>query len=270
MLDFLALRAIAGVEMRAGRRFRRALALSHRGRRHAGWIEVAQSPSRSALAVRVSSELSQVVPQVLARVRHVFDLACDPQEVQKGLGPLAASMPGLRVPGGFDGFEVGVRAIVGQQISVRGMVTLLGRIASRFGVALATPAAGLTTTFPDASALASQPVEAVATVGMPQSRARTIIALAQAVVDGLDLSPRADVESTLAELLKIPGIGPWTAQYVALRALGWPDAFLPTDLGVRRALGDEGERRVLARAEQWRPWRAYAVIHLWSGAQETA
>lgn len=268
MLDFLAMRAIAGVEVRAGRRFRRALALSHRGRRHAGWIEVTPSPGRSALAVRISPGLSQVVPQVLARVRQVFDLACDPQEVARSLGELANATPGLRVPGGFDGFEVGVRAIVGQQISVRGMVTLLGRIAQRFGAPLADAPGGLVTTFPDAPALAAQPADAIAAIGMPNARARTIVALARAVTDGLDLSPRADVESTLERLRGIPGIGPWTAQYVAMRGLGWPDAFLPTDLGVRRALGERSEQRLLARAERWRPWRAYAVIHLWSGNRE--
>ena len=99
---------------------------------------------------------------------------------------------------------------------------------------------------------------------MPKARARTIVALAQAVADGLDLSPRADVEHTLARLVDIPGIGPWTAQYIALRGLGWPDAFLPTDLGVRRALGDASEKRVLSLAEKWRPWRGYAVVHLWT------
>jgi AraC family transcriptional regulator of adaptative response / DNA-3-methyladenine glycosylase II len=150
------------------------------------------------------------------------------------------------------------------------MVTLLGRIASRFGTPLDAPSTELTTTFPDAATLAVQPVDAIAAIGMPKARARTIVALAQAVADGLDLSPRADVERTMAELLEIPGIGPWTAQYVALRGLGWPDAFLPTDLGVRRALGDESERRVLSLAEKWRPWRAYAVIHLWSALPEPA
>ncbi len=103
---------------------------------------------------------------------------------------------------------------------------------------------------------------------MPKARARTIVSLAQAVADGLDLSPHVDVESTLAQLQRIAGIGPWTAQYIALRGLGWPDAFLPTDLGVKRALRETSEKRVLAHAERWRPWRAYAVIHLWTGNRE--
>ena len=265
LLAFLGARAIAGVEVRAGRRFRRALAVRHRGTLHAGWLEVAPAARKPALAVRVSPSLSRVVPQVLARVRHVFDLASDPEEVARALGPLAEGAPGLRVPGGFDGFEVGVRAIAGQQVSVRAMTTLVGRIAERFGTPLADAPAGLVRTFPGAETLAAAPAAEIAALGMPGQRARTIVALARAVADGLDLSPAADPEATLARLEAIPGIGPWTAHYVALRALGWPDAFLHTDLGVMRALGERRPARVLARAEAWRPWRGYALIHLWHG-----
>ena len=269
MLAFLGDRAVAGIEHCERRRFRRALALSHRGQRHAGWVEVAQQRGRPALAVRVSRSLSRVVPQVLARVRHVFDIGCDPAQIARALGPLASTTPGLRVPGGFDGLEIGVRAVAGQQVSVRAMTTLVGRIAARYGAPLADSPDGLRVTFPDAATLASAPVDDVAALGMPKARAKTIVALAQAVADGLDLLPGVDVESTLARLLEIPGVGPWTAQYVALRALGWPDAFLPTDLGVRRALGEVGEQRTLAIAERWRPWRSYAVIHLWTHKPET-
>ncbi len=269
MLDFLGQRSIAGVEVRDGRRFRRALALVHRGRRHVGWVQVSQLAGRPALAVQVSPSLSQVLPQVLARVRHVFDLACDPAEVSRALGALAAARPGLRVPGGFDGFEVGVRAIPGQQISVRAMTTLLGRIAARFGTAIADAPAGLALTFPEARELAERSVEDVAALGMPKARARTIVSFAKAVTEGLDLAPHGDVESTLARLRAIPGIVPWTAQYIAMRALGWPDAFLPTDVGVRRALDGESPARILARADAWRPWRAYAVMHLWTEPLET-
>jgi AraC family transcriptional regulator, regulatory protein of adaptative response / DNA-3-methyladenine glycosylase II len=268
MLEFLRVRAIAGVEHCERGRVRRALALTQRGQRHIGWVEVAHLQARKALSVRVSRSLSRVVPQVLARVRHVFDLACDPAEVSHALGSLAEATPGLRVPGGFDGLEIGVRAIAGQQISVRAMVTLMGRIAARYGTPLESAPAGLSVAFPDPATLASAAVEDVAALGMPKARARTIVSLAQAVADGLDLSPHVDTESTVARLQQIAGIGPWTAQYVALRGLGWPDAFLPTDLGVMRALGETSGRRVLERAERWRPWRAYAVIHLWTGHRE--
>jgi AraC family transcriptional regulator of adaptative response / DNA-3-methyladenine glycosylase II len=269
MLEFLAFRAIAGVEARHGRAFRRALAIEHRGRLHAGWIEVAPAKAKPALVVRVSPSLSRVVPQALARVRHAFDVACDPIEVSRALGSLGAATPGLRVPGGFDGFEVGVRAIVGQQISVQRMAVLAGRIAQRFGAPLADAPAPLTHTFPAASVLADVPAAEIAALGMPRARAETIVTLARAVAEGLDLSPHVDPQATMEALVALRGIGPWTAQYIALRALGWPDAFLPGDLGVKRALGETREAGVLARAERWRPWRAYAVVHLWIGNRET-
>jgi AraC family transcriptional regulator of adaptative response / DNA-3-methyladenine glycosylase II len=262
-LAFFARRAIDGVESCERSRLRRVLALSHRGERHLGWVEVSPLLARNALRVTVSRSLSRVVPQALARVRHAFDLTCDPADIARALGALAPQ-PGLRVPGGFDGFEVGVRAIAGQQVSVRMMVLLLGRIAARYGVPLPDGPKGLQVAFPDASTLAAARVEEIASLGMPASRARTIVALAGAVAEGLDLSPNAHVESTVAALQRIPGIGPWTAQYIAMRGLGWPDAFLPGDLGVKRALGESSEARVLAKAAAWRPWRAYAVIHLWN------
>ena len=268
MLAFLEFRAIAGVEARHGRAFRRAIAIEQRGKLHSGWIDVAPAKAKPALVVRMSPSLSRVVPQTLARVRHAFDVACDPLEVARALGPLAAATPGLRVPGGFDGFEIGVRAIVGQQISVRRMADLAGRIAQRFGTPLAGAPAPLTHTFPSASVIADVPSEALAALGMPRARAQTLVTLARAVVDGLDLSPHVDPQATMQSLTALRGIGPWTAQYIALRGLGWPDAFLPGDLGVKRALGVAREADVLARAERWRPWRAYAVIHLWTGNRE--
>jgi AraC family transcriptional regulator of adaptative response / DNA-3-methyladenine glycosylase II len=264
LLGFLGARAIAGVEAAEGRRFRRALALRHRGEVHAGWVEVTPAARKPALAVRVAPSLSRVVPQVLARVRHVFDLACDPGEIARALGPLAEGAPGLRVPGAFGGFEIGVRAIAGQQVSVRAMATLVSRIAERFGAPLADAPAGLARTFPAAEMLAETSPAEIARLGMPAPRARAIVGLARAVADGLDLSPAADPEATIAALESLPGIGAWTAHYVALRALGWPDAFPHADLGALRALGETSPARVLARAEAWRPWRGYALMHLWS------
>jgi AraC family transcriptional regulator, regulatory protein of adaptative response / DNA-3-methyladenine glycosylase II len=270
VLAFLQFRAIGGVETRAGATFRRALAITHRGTRHAGWISVGQAKRREALEVQLSPSLLQVVPQVLARVRHVFDLACDPHEVAAVLGPLAAREPGMRVPGVFEGFEAGVRAIAGQQVSVRAMTTLLGRIADGFGEPLADAPDGVRRTFPDAQVLAEVAPASIAALGMPQARARSIVALARAVADGLVLAPGVDVPATVERLQALPGIGPWTAQYIAMRALAWPDAFLATDLGVRRALGQTSTPRIVALAERWRPWRAYAVIHLWTSMKEPA
>lgn len=270
VMAFLEMRAIRGVESRAGAVFRRTLAIAHRGTTHSGWVEISHAKRRGALAVELSPSLSHVVPQVLSRVRHVFDLACDPHEVAGVLGPLAAHEPGMRVPGVFEGFEAGVRAIAGQQVSVRAMATLLGRIAERFGEPLADAPPGLARTFPDADVLADASPTSIAALGMPQARARSIVALARAVADGLVLAPGVDVPATLDRLQALPGIGPWTAQYIALRALAWPDAFLPTDLGVRRAIGESSTARIVAHAERWRPWRAYAVIHLWTTRKEPA
>jgi AraC family transcriptional regulator of adaptative response / DNA-3-methyladenine glycosylase II len=213
----------------------------------------------------VSPSLVRVLPQVLARVRHVFDLGCDPQEVARVLGPLAAARPGLRIPGAFEGFEIGVRGIVGQQVSVRAMTTLMGRFATTFGLPLDAAPDGITHAFPEAADIAGRSEAEIAAIGVPKARARSILALARAVAEGLDLSPSADAPATVEQLLALPGIGPWTAQYIALRGLGWPDAFPHSDLGVRRALGLERPADVLAHAERWRPWRGYAVVHLWHG-----
>jgi len=142
--------------------------------------------------------------------------------------------------------------------------TIAGRFAAAFGDPIATPFAALTTLFPTAARVADLPPGHIARLGMPGARARTIIALARAVADGhLVLMPNADVETTLDRLRALPGVGEWTAQYIAMRALCWPDAFPHTDLGIMKALGETSPRRVLAISESWRPWRAYAVMHLW-------
>jgi AraC family transcriptional regulator of adaptative response / DNA-3-methyladenine glycosylase II len=170
----------------------------------------------------------------------------------------------LRVPGAFDGFEIAVRAILGQQVTVAGARTVAGRFAVAFGDPVETPFAGLTTLFPIAPRIAGMPAGRIARLGMPLARARTVVGLARAVADGrLVLMPNADAEATLEALRAVPGIGEWTAQYIAMRALSWPDAFPHTDLGVMKALGEKDAKRVLEAGEAWRPWRAYAVMHLW-------
>jgi len=267
LVAFLEARAIAGVETVTGAHYRRTIAVEHRGERHVGWIDAAPAPRRASLVVDVAPSLSRVVPQVLARVRHAFDLTCHPDDVAAALGPLAARAPGLRVPGTVDGFELAVRAIVGQQVSVRAARTLLGRIAARFGDAFEPAAHDLGRLFPAASRLAAaKPVE-LAELGLLPARARTVIALAVAVTQGaLDLRAGADVDAVRATLAGIPGIGPWTTEYVVMRALGWPDAFVAGDLVVLKALGETRPARAIERSEAWRPWRAYAVMHLWRNA----
>jgi AraC family transcriptional regulator of adaptative response / DNA-3-methyladenine glycosylase II len=266
MLSFLHDRAIRGVESVEGGAYRRALALAQQGRIHEGWIEVTHAPRKRALRVDVSPSLAKAVPAALSRVRHAFDLACDPVEVARALGPLAGANPGLRLPGAFDGFELACRAVAGQQISVAAARTLLSRLAERFGAELGVAApGGVGRLFPTAARIAGLEPAEVAVVGLPNARARSLVALAREVAAGkLDLSPGADVEAAVAALTALPGIGPWTAQYVAMRALAWPDAFPHPDLGVMRALGETRPAAALAKAEAWRPWRAYAVIHIWS------
>lgn len=267
LAGFLQARAIPGVEVADGSGYRRTLAVDHRGEASAGVLWLRPLARRDALVLEVSASLARVVPQVLARVRHLADLGCHPDEVAQVLGPLAGRHPGLRLPGTVDGFELAVRAVVGQQVSVKGARTLLARLCARFGESLAHEADGVHLLFPTPRALASAPARDIAALGILPARARTLNALAHAVADeGLDLSPGADVEATRERLLALPGVGPWTIEYIAMRALGWPDAFPAGDRVLQHALGERTAARALARSDAWRPWRAYAALHLWKGS----
>ena len=268
MLAFLGHRAIEGVEAVTRDTYTRTISIAHRGALHVGQIEVRRSPRKPALRVSVSPALARAVPVVLSRVKRAFDLACDPAVVGAALGPLAAGHPGLRVPGTFDGFELAVRAVVGQQISVRAARTLLGRIARAFGEPVSADAGdALTRVFPAAARIAAVPPGELTKLGVTQARARTLVGLAAAVASGaIPLEPESDVDATLAALTALPGIGTWTANYVAMRALRWPDAFLANDLVVLKTLGETRPAHALRLSESWRPWRSYAVMHLWRNA----
>jgi len=268
MLAFLRRRAIAGIEEVSDDAYARTVSIAHRGSQHVGRVEVRLAPRKPALRVSVSPSLARAVPAVLTRVKHAFDLACDPVVVAASLGPLAAARPGLRVPGTFDGFELAVRAVVGQQVSVRSARTVLGRIARTFG-ALVTAGGddAPVRVFPTAARIAALTPEELAGLGVTKARARTLVELAAAVAAGtLRLEPGSDVEATVDALTALPGIGAWTANYIAMRALRWPDAFLAGDLIVLKALGETRPARALRASEAWRPWRSYAVMHLWSNA----
>ncbi len=265
LLQFLAHRAIDGVEAVDARSYRRTLALPNpQGRIVQGWIEVRRAPRGTGVEARVDARLAPAIPRVLAAVKHAFDLNCRPEEVAAALGELARAHPGLRLPGAFDAFEIGVRAILGQQVPVRAARTLAARLVRRFGAALDTPFVDVARVFPAAATLAEcKPVQ-IAELGIVAQRAQAIVALARALADGtLQLAPGADVERALDALRALPGVGPWTAHYIAMRALHWPDAFPPGDVGVLRALKLKRAAEAEARAQAWRPWRAYAVIHLW-------
>ncbi|MEL7641118.1 MAG: DNA-3-methyladenine glycosylase 2 [Solidesulfovibrio sp.] len=268
LMGFLGVRAVAGVEEAGEGAYRRTLRLWRNGTPHAGWLAVCPAAGKNALRVAVSTELLPVLPAVLARVSHLFDVRCDPWAVSGGLSGLADGHEGVRLPGTADGFETAVRAILGQQVTVVGARTLAGRFAAAFGDPVATPFAGLSRLFPDPGRVAALSVEAIAALGVIAGRARAILALAGAVRDGdLELSPTADLEKSLDTLRALPGVGEWTAQYIAMRALGWPDAFPHTDGGLKKALGETDPKRIARLAEAWRPWRAYAVMHLWRTLQ---
>jgi AraC family transcriptional regulator, regulatory protein of adaptative response / DNA-3-methyladenine glycosylase II len=268
LLAFLCVRSVTGVETVAGAAYRRTALLRAGTGVHSGWLEVLPAEP-GMLRMTVSASLAPALPAVIARVKSLLDLACDPDEVGGVLGELAGGRPGLRIPGAFDGFEMAVRAILGQQISVAAARTLAGRFAARFGAAIVTPFESLTTRFPEPGQVARQSVDAIAACGIVRARAATIVRLAQALDGGdLVLSPASNVDATMNALRRLPGIGEWTAQYVAMRALAWPDAFPHTDLGIMKALGEKRPRRVLQQAEAWRPWRAYAAMHLWASLAE--
>jgi AraC family transcriptional regulator of adaptative response / DNA-3-methyladenine glycosylase II len=267
ILSFLAPRAIPGVEEVEGGVYRRTLRVGSRR----GWVVVRLDSRQPALLADVSLSLAGSLMPVVARLRALFDLDAHPAVIDEHLSRdpamrrLVNIRPGLRVPGAYDGFESAERAILGQQVTVGAATTLAGRVARRFGEPFETPFPGLSRLFPSADALAEGGEDDVASLGMPGARARAVLAVARAVArDGLRLEPSADVDLAMARLRELPGIGDWTAQYVAMRALGWPDAFPAGDLGVRTALGGVSARRAELVAERWRPWRAYAVMHLWS------
>lgn len=269
LLAFLQQRSIAGVEQVDSQYYRRTLSWPGPDGPLQGWICAEPEPERHRLVLTCSESLNPVLPALQQQVRQLFDLDCDPQPILKQLGTLAQARPGLRLPSCFDGFEMAVRAILGQQITVKAAHTLAGRLASTFGQPLTTPWPELNCCFPQPEVIASLQPEQLAELGIIRQRGKAIIALAQAVKCGtLQLSPLAPIEQTLAQLQALPGIGPWTAQYIAMRALAWPDAFPDTDLGVIKALGTKRRKEILAHAERWRPWRAYAVMHLWHGATE--
>ena len=269
MSAFLARRAIAGVESADARSYSRTLRVIRKGKPLAGWISVAPAPRRHALRVSVSASLAAALPAVLARVKHLFDVAAHPGEIVEALGELASARPGLRLPGAADGFELAVRAILGQQVSVVAATRIAARLVDKFGEDIAAPVDGLTKLFPTPEALAALDPSEIAATGVVSVRARAIVALASEVVAGrLRLEPSAEVASTVAALEELPGVGPWTAQYIAMRALAWPDAFPHPDVAVIKAMKAAKPREALAASEAWRPWRAYAVMHLWKSLED--
>ncbi|MCO5107111.1 MAG: helix-turn-helix domain-containing protein [Burkholderiaceae bacterium] len=270
-LAFLAARAIERVETVAAGTYRRTVRWPDGAQELRGWLAVRPMPSRALVEVELSASLAAAIPPILRRIRDVFDLDCEPGQVRSALPERSGERAPMRLVGAFDGFELAVRGIVGQQVSVKAARTVVARLAERFGDPLdgAVPA-GLERLFPAPATIAALDVAAIAELGILGRRAEAIRALARAIVEGrLVLEPRAPVDATIAALQAIPGIGDWTAQYVVMRALCWPDAFPAGDLAVLRALGARTPAQARERARKWQPWRAYAVMDLWASIGAT-
>ncbi len=267
MLRFLGARATPGVELVENGSYRRSIALNGT----CGYFEVSPEAENNSLIARIQFADPRWLFVIVERIRAMFDLNADWLDIAQTLSsdPVLArhinAAPGLRVPGSWDGFELATRAILGQQITVRGATTLAGRIVAMFGRPITT-GENLTHIFPTPELLAEADLTRA---GLTKARAATIRALAQAVCDkGICFGEILDSEDFLASLKKIPGIGDWTAQYIAMRALGEPDAFPSGDIALVRALGLSNSRELDARAEVWRPWRAYAAMYLWTAGSE--
>ena len=272
MLAFLRRRAIAGVERVPPEEYARTLRLGGAHGDRGG----AARRRRHALRVTVRFAKLSALPTVIARVRRVFDLAADPVPItahlakDPALAPLVSARPGLRVPGAWDGFELAIRAVLGQQITVAAAASLAGRLVAAHGEILAEPDGTLTHAFPTPEALAKADLAAL---GMPRARAAALSAVAAAALADPHLfEATSDLDQAIKRLRAIRGVGEWTAQYIALRQLREPDAFPAADLGLLRAMAHQdghahSSAELLDRARPWRPWRAYAAQHLWASSE---
>ncbi|WP_245686090.1 DNA-3-methyladenine glycosylase 2 family protein [Terasakiispira papahanaumokuakeensis] len=277
LLSFLGARAIPGVEIVHQHQYCRSVSLFHHNQYHQGCLAVDWLPEpHSKVQITLSASLAPVTPQILEALSHLLDLDANPAEINTTLGLLANHNPGLRAPGAFSGFELAVRAILGQQVSVAAARTLAGRIASlgthctfhedqsiTFDHQKTTSDQALTYYFPNADQLDECGAQTLIQLGVMPSRAHAIIALAQASKEGLTLHPGSDYDTTTSWLNSLPGIGPWTAQYIAMRALHRPDVWPDNDHGLKKATGLSGAK-LKAFMNQYAPWQAYATQHLWS------
>jgi AraC family transcriptional regulator of adaptative response / DNA-3-methyladenine glycosylase II len=269
LLGFLGDRAMHGIERVEGDSYFRSIAIGN----SAYEIEVKNDAEKSRIVAEVPVQLAPLAMDLSNRLRRLFDLDARPDVIEKELGrdkwlaPIVRKQRGTRLPGAFDSFEIAVRSVLGQQVTVAGATTLAKRVVEKFGreVKLGSNGGSLNARiFPSADMIAKASIADVRAIGMPEARAKTLTVLAQKISDGdLVLSPGSDPEAAIASMTSIVGIGNFTSHVVAMRALRYVDAFPSSDLGVRKALNSKNAREMGARAEAWRPWRAYAVIHLW-------
>ncbi|MDR3247340.1 MAG: helix-turn-helix domain-containing protein [Treponema sp.] len=271
IISFLAARTIPGVEYADEAVYRRTVRVSGKTPA-AGWISVSPYPKKNSLAVKVSSSLLPVLSKVLGRVRNFFDSDCEPLEIYERLLVMnklkpCLCVPGIRVPGCFDPFEMAIRAVLGQLIAVKAARTLTARLAG-LGDKIITPFEDLSIVFPDPQQICGlkKPIEdTLGVLGIPRAKSRSILALAEALENNsIHLSAGSDPEAEMKKLLALPGFGMWTVQYIAMRALHWPDAFPHTDYGIKKALPGMSEKDILDISQGWRPWRSYAALHLWN------
>jgi len=282
MLGFFARRALRGVEVvaaddTAGRAqpafasLARTLRVQHGTQVHTGWLQLRFDTEREQMLLSVGDSLAPVLPVVISRVRAMLDLDAEPMTINAALHAAFAQGDGVRVPGTLDGFELAVRAVLGQQVTVAAARTLGSRLVDAFGEPVATPVAGLDRLFPTPAALAAASGDALGQLGIVRQRQAALQALARESAAGrLPLHAGADVPATIAVLQALPGIGAWTAQYIAMRALRWPDAFPAGDVALQKALGVNTARAAEEASQAWRPWRSYAVLRAWHAPSPTA
>ena len=278
MLGFFARRALRGIEAVStadGKepakgstptyvKLSRTLRIQQGAQAHAGWLQLRFDLEREQVLLSVSDSLAPVLPIVISRARALFDLDAEPMAINAALHAAFPHGDGLRVPGAVDGFELAVRAVLGQQVTVAAARTLGSRLVEAFGEPLATSIDGLARLFPTPAAIAAASGDALGQLGIVRQRQTALHAIAQQVLDGkLALHAGADVPSTIAALQELPGIGAWTAQYIAMRALRWPDAFPAGDVALQKALGVSTARAASEASQAWRPWRSYAVLRAW-------
>ncbi|KTC92584.1 MULTISPECIES: AlkA N-terminal domain-containing protein [Legionella] len=271
LLEFLSARMIKGVEHVTNESYLRTIRLG----KHSGWIKVMNAPQKNALMVELSYSLTPVLPTLLGRLRNMFDLNTRADLIiaqlmkDERLKNSLSKNPGLRLPGAFDGFEMAIRAILGQQITVKAATTIACRFAVAFGEELTTPFPELSLLSPQPERVASATVDDIAGLGIVSARAKSIIALAQAFVsETISLDVGMSPEITIKKLTELPGIGQWTAHYIAMRALHWPDAFPKEDIALRNNLGGVSPKQAEEMSQLWRPWRSYAVLHIWKNLKE--
>jgi AraC family transcriptional regulator of adaptative response / DNA-3-methyladenine glycosylase II len=272
MLGFFARRELSGVEFVSHQggaaAMGRTLSVPFGGELHDGWLMAEFDEARHQVVLRVSDSLHEVLPVVIHRLRAVLDLDADPNAINNVLHASFPHGDGLRVPGAMSGYELAVRAVLGQQITVAAARTLAQRLVDRFGETIDTPYPQLTRLFPRPAVLAQAEGDALGRLGIVKQRQAAIVGIARAVAEKrVQLHGGADVQATIEALKQLPGIGDWTAQYIAMRALRWPDAFPAGDVALHKALGVQGgpnpARAAQAASQAWKPWRSYAVVRAW-------